>query len=390
MYYSPSICNPEEGISQILLAASKFNADRFLYGLQYKHWDEKKIELLSSEVANYTTKLEKELINLEEFAKIFNNEFATLNNKCFSSAMALLKKIRSGISETKRIFMRFCPRARQDNILRMIGNNPVSAFDYSRISASSYQLSLFEFEGYPSSVNGLFNEMEKFFLILVRCLQLCKQVLKDEEKIKSDKRQCYLLFLEFKDKVLREIDDFRKLFSRNSVFLTAENCPAIDSRNRFDSDEDWASAGFHSFSQKEVKYLIISQVLDEEEGSDLTRKERLLFGNDVTTVHKYRYIIQHFDELIPESYHRKNFPAKYVQMFFHFVGIQDRHEADAVKYFFEIYQSSKHKFKPVTHQAVNGYKKKVLEDKDESYKKFIENLNQRFSVKSTLQKAYNY
>ncbi len=390
MYYSPNIYKPEESINQILTAASKFDANRFLYGLQYKHWDERKIELLSSEVVNYTTKLEKELMSLEEFAKVFNNEFATENNQCFSSALTLLKKLRSGISETKRLFMTFCPRAHKDNVLQKIGNNPVSAFDYSRISSDTYQISLFEFEGYPTSVNGLFNGMEKFFLILVRCLQLCKQVLKDEQKIKSDKRQCYLLFLEFKDKVLREIDDFRKLFSRNSVYLTAENCPAIDSRNRYDSDEAWASAGFHSFSQKEVKYLIISQVLDEEEGSDITRKERLLFGDDVTKVHKYRYIIQHFDELIPDTYHRKNFPAKYVQMFFQFVGIQNKMEVDAVKYFFDTYQSSAHKFTQVTYQAVNGYKKEILEDKDGSYKKFSEDIKQRFFATPTLQIVSNY
>lgn len=391
MYYTPSICKPEEGISQILIAASKFNADRFLYGLQYKHWDEKKIELLSSEVANYTTKLEKELIKLEEFAKVFNNEFATVNNNCFSSALTLLKKLRSGISETKRLFMTFCPRAHQDNVIQKIDNNPVSAFDYSRISSDTYQISLFEFEGYPSCVNGLFNGMEKFFLILVRCLQLCIQVLKDEQKIKCDKRQCYLLFLEFKDKVLREIDDFRKLFSRNSVYLTAENCPAIDSRNRYDSDEAWASAGFHSFSQKEVKYLIISQVLDEEEESDITRKERLLFGDDVSKVHKNRYIIQHFDELIPDTYHRKHLPAKYILMFFHFIGIQDGKMSDAVNYFNEVYISSPtHHFETVTYQAVNVYKKEVLQDKDGAYKAFAESLKQHYFANLTLQNASNF
>ena len=190
---------------------------------------------------------------------------------------------------------------------------------------------------------------------------------------------------------MREIDDFRKLFSRNSVYLTAENCPAIDSRNRYDSDEAWASAGFHSFSQKEVKYLIISQVLDEEEESDITRKERLLFGDDVSKVHKNRYIIQHFDELIPDTYHRKHLPAKYILMFFHFIGIQDGKMSDAVNYFNEVYISSPtHHFETVTYQAVNVYKKEVLQDKDGAYKAFAESLKQHFFANLTLQNASNF
>lgn len=391
MYYTATIYDPEKGIDQILLAASKFNAERFLYALEYKNWDERRMEVMAGEVAAYRTKLENEYDRLVEFSKVFNKEFATMNNKCFSSALTMLRKLRSGISETKRIFTKFCPRARREVICQTIADKPVSAYDYAYISADTYQLPLFRFEGYPACVSQLYCEMEKFFLVLVRCIQLCKQVLSDEKEIRGDNKYCKYLFEEFKNKVLSEIADIIMMIPRNSDYLSEENNPAIASRNNYENDEAWAPAGFHNHTKTEVKQLIIKQVLDEEDGSDLTRLEKLLFENDEPKVHKYRHIIRHFDELIPDSYHRKNLPAKYIQMFFQFVGIPYKLESDAVAYFNEMYLSSpSHRFTTVSYQAINGYKKAVLEDKDGSYKAFTNSLKQRFFASVTLQKAANF
>lgn len=390
MFYTPKIYDPVEGLDTIFVAASKFNAERFLYALEYKNWDEKKLELMGNEVATYRRKLEDEYNRLVEFAQVFNKEFATMNNKCFSSALMMLRKLRSGISETKKLFMKFCPRARQEVISQAIWNKPVSAYNYAYISADIYQLPLFKFELYPPCVSGLYNEMEKFFLLLMRCLQLCKQVLNEERKIKSDNKYCKYLFDEFKNTVLREIADIIMMIPRDSDYLSEEKNPAIASRNHYDNDEAWAPIGFHNYSKTEVKQLIIKQVLDEEEGNDLTRMEKLLFENDEEKVHKYRYIIRHFDELIPDSYHRKNLPAKYIQMFFQFVGIPSGLESDAVEYFNEMYLSSSgHKFTTVTYQAVNSYKKTVLQDKDGAYKDFTQNIKQRFYNVVPLQKFAN-
>lgn len=391
MYYTAKIYDPAIGLDQIFAAASKFNTERFLYALQYKNWDEKTLELMGNEVATYRIKLEAEYRRLVEFSKVFNKEFVTMNNKCFSSALTILNKLRSGISETKKIFTKFCPRAHKENILQAITNKPVSAYEYAYISSDTYELNLFEFDGYPSCVSGLYNEMQRFFLVLIRCIQLCKQVLNDENTIKKDNNYCKYLFEEFKNHVLSEIADIIMMIPQDSEFLSAENNSAIASRNLYENDEVWAPIGFHSYSKTEVKHLIIKQVIDEEEGSDLSRIEKLLFGNDESKVHKYRYIIRHFDELIPDTYRRKNIPAKYIQMFFQFVKIPFKLESDAVSYFNETYLSSaQHKFKTVSYQAVNGYKKEVLEDKDGAYKAFTCKIKQRFFATLTVSKASNF
>lgn len=391
MYYTASIYDPVLGLDQIITAASKFNVERFLYALQYKNWDEEKLELMGNEVAKYRQKLEKEYASLVEFAKVFNKEFATMNNKCYSSAMVMLRKLRSGISETKRLFLKFCPRAHQETVCREIANKPVSAYDYAYISADSYQLQLFTLDEYPACVSGLYNEMMRFFFVLNRCMQLCKQVLSDEAKIKSDMKYCKYLLEEFKIKVLREVCDIIMMIPRNSEYLTEEKNTAIASRNRYENDEAWAPVGFHNHSKTEVKHLIIKQCLEKEAGSDITGIEKLLFGEDVQKVHRIRSIIQHFDELIPASYHRKNLPAKYIQMFFRYVGVQYKLESEAVAYFNEEYLSApSHKFTTVTYQAVNSYKKEVLADRDGSYVAFTKSLAEKFPPVFTVQKTADF
>ena len=388
MSYTQDIYDPKEGFSTILSAASKFNPERFLYAIEFKNWDEKKMQLMIHEVATYRLKMESEYDSLREFAKVFNKEFATINNECYSSAMALLRKIRSGISETKRLFMRFCPQKRRKSVIHTMVERPKSAYDHSRISSDVYQLSLFRFDDYPVCVNDLFNEMTQFFFVLVRCIQLCQDVLDEEANIKRNNKYCKFLFDVFKQNVLNQMADICTVFYRNSEDFTEDHNPAIASRNQYYNDEAWAPVGFHRYTKREVKLLVIKQLLDDEAGSDLTTLEKLLFGNDEKKVHKCRYIIQHFDELIPDDYSRKNLPAKYIQMFFQLVGIPNKLESDAVKYFNETYlSSSAHKFVTVSYQAVNKYKKEVLKDADGSFKAFSEGIKQRFFDTSTLQIA---
>ena len=95
MAYSTTIYDPRQGMETILTSMSKFDKDRFLYALKYKHYDQNKLELMAQQVADYRKKLEEEHKRLLEFAGVFNHRFVTDNNKCFQTALMLLNKLRS-------------------------------------------------------------------------------------------------------------------------------------------------------------------------------------------------------------------------------------------------------------------------------------------------------
>ena len=80
-------------------------------------------------------------------------------------------------------------------------------------------------------------------MVLIRSIQLCKQVLDDEKQIRSDNKYCKLLYDKFKENVLGVITDLFMVFQRDSECLTEEYNPAIASRNHYENDEAWAPVG---------------------------------------------------------------------------------------------------------------------------------------------------
>lgn len=391
MYFTPEIYDPKTGLDVIAMAVAKFNPERFLFAIEHKNCDETEMELMARQVAEYRAKLETEYTRLLEFSKTFNKEFVTENNKCFDIALALLRKMRAGMSQTKKIFMKFCPRARREDVRHVIGNMPVSAYEYSFISANNYPLSLFKFDTYPPCVSSLYNEIEKFFILFAQCIGLCKRVLAEEEKIRKDKEYCFYLFKEFKRKVLHEIAGMISIFNKDSKELSEEANSAIASRNRYDNDEAWSPFGFHKYPKKEVKFLVIRQVIDEESETGLSKKEILLFGNDKDKVERIRDIIYNFDDLVPNNYSGSKLPAKMVQMFLQYVGIGKGLEKDAVEYFFETYmENPSHSYERVTYQAVNGYKAEVENDRNGEYKSFVKSLQTRFCMITSYENASSF
>lgn len=388
MLYTVNLFEQKGGIQAIIEAAEKFNIQRFVYAVHYKHINEPSVEKLGQEVATYRKKMEEEYNRLLKFSATFNKEFVTSDNGCFDTNLTLLRKLRSGISETKRIFSKFCPRARRDSLTMLLCAKPVSAYEYAYISSDEYQLDLFKLEGYPPCVSGLYNEMERFFVVLIRSMQLCQQVLKEECEIRNDHDYCLYLYEQFKEKIQSELGDFLMMFIRNAPEFMEENNTVIACRNHYESDAAWAPFGFHNGTVRDTKHLVAKQLLDDMDGNDLTPTEILLFGKNEKSVHWYRHVISHFDELLPEGYHNKKLPAKMVMMLLTRIGIKYPHEKKALEYFNGIYgNSSFGKYETVSYQAINTYKKEIIKDKDGCYTKFVDHFNDHFHLKNQLPKA---
>ena len=109
-YYLSQIETPDN-LQYVAGLVDGFNQDRFgaaLMGKRNIRTD--KIVRMEIELVEITNRLEEEYIVLEEFGKVFNDQFATRNNQCFSSAMILLRKIRSGMSKMIQIYRGFAPK----------------------------------------------------------------------------------------------------------------------------------------------------------------------------------------------------------------------------------------------------------------------------------------
>lgn len=390
MFYTPKITNPEEGLDAILVAAERFDVNRFLYAVQYKNYDESQMERMGSEIALYRTKLEKEYDRLQSFAKTFNESFVTDDNKCYDVALKMLNKIKSGVSETKRIYMKFCPRGRQDKFRSIYGNKKVSAFKYSKLSSEEVQLEAFGLEEFPVVIQGLYREMEKFFALLVRCVQLCKQVIKDERTIRKDGNYCQYLYERFKEKFLKKIAHVLQLIPRNSEYLTAKNNPAIAARQNFGSPEAFAQHAFHNYSTGVMEPYMLKETFDEERMGDMSKIEILLFRGNLELTRNVRFLIARFDDLMPADWKRKKLSGYHVQMFMRWCGIQTGQEKYFVEYFMQEYKRVKeHKYGTISNAAVSGHKEEVLKN-DEDYQEFAQKVQNLQNSHITFRKVVGF
>ena len=389
MTYTTAIYDPKEGMEKLRENIGKFNAERFAAAMCYKDWNETEIEIMAREVSEYRIKLEKEHLKLMEFAKTFNKEFVTDNNECFNTALKLLRKLRSGISEAKRIYRKFCPRPpRHRFYYTATPTRKPSAFDYSGLAVGAFQLSLFPLDAeiYPPCVRGLYHELGKFFHQLSLSLALCMKVMEDEEKIRKDKEHCNFLYEKFKKEVMKEMCHYLSIFPSEAECFQASNNPAIASLNNYASTKAWAPFGFHKFCKNDVKTLVIKEVLEEEKRSRFSREELFLFGNEPDRIDKIRNIIYHFDELMPDNYQRKKLDGKTIAMFMRWCGIT--HEEDFVKYFNQKYQENPHcAHTVITKSAINTAKNNLsrTDPGDILYKAFMEKLNNMRFIGNAIQ-----
>ena len=388
MAYSTTIYDPRQGMETILTSMSKFEKDRFLYALKYKHYDQNKLELMAQQVADYRKKLEEEHKRLLEFAGVFNHRFVTDNNKCFQTALMLLNKLRSGISEVKRIYLMFCPRWNRKNFPNPSINNQIrSVFDYSIFSIDSIQYSLFELDEYPPCVQGLYNELSKFFSQLNLSLLLCISVLEDEEKIRKDQKYCNFLYEEFKEKVIKEMMDVIMLLPMEAEIFQEEHNPAIASLKKYSDTEAWAPHGFHNYSKKDVRNLVIKEVQEAEKNGNISKEQIALFGNNSERIAKIDNIILHFDDLMPDGFKREKLNAETIAMFMRWCGVTK--EKHFIAYFNKVYKRNpSRQYETVKEGAVNTAKNKLLRvDHDDTlYNEFVQKIEKQYFIPTIQQK----
>ena len=389
MAYTTTIYDPKQGLEKISENIEKFSEERFTAAMLYKSWNEIEIEIMAREVSEYRIKLEKEHLRLIEYAKTFNQEFVTDNNQCFNTALKLLRKLRCGISEVKRIYRKFCPRPpRQRCYYTATATRKPSAYDYSYLAIDSFQLSLFQLDSdiYPPCVRGLYHELGKFFHQLSLSLALCIKVMADEEKIRKDNAHCNYLFEKFKKGVMSEISHYLSLFPSEAECFQASNNPAIASLKGYSSTKAWAPYGFHNFCKNDVKSLIIKEVLEEEKRGRFTKEELLLFDNEPERIDKINNIIYHFDELMPDNYQRQKLDGKTIAMFMIWCGITN--EEGFVNYFNKKYQENPHRAHTVITKSAINYAKNNLPKTDHDgrlYKDFVEKLNNMRFIGNAIQ-----
>ena len=348
-----------------------FNQDRFLAALMGKrNISTDKIVRMKNELVEITNRLEEEYIALEEFGKVFNDQFATRNNKCFSSAMTLLRKIRSGMSKMIEIYRGFAPKNAAARRAAHAQEQTLDLYSHSQMGGQEYTPPLFGIDDFTPEVRDLYEALKRFMEFMSKSFSLCEGILEEEEQIKHDPDACLERYHIFKEEHRAKIKDMLDGIQLDSHVFLAENNPAIKMRSEASSERQFAERGFHNLTESATTALASKEIVEEARRGEFTAQELWLFdGCEREFIRRVRLIIQHFEDYLPEGYKRQTLPAKYIASLMWWS--KPHEDKSFVAYFTLTYKEAGGQYKVPNNSAVNQ-KKNELKNTDPEYQSLVE------------------
>ena len=360
-----------ENLQYVAGLVDGFDQNRFLAALMGKRSVGKdKIVHMRNELVEITNKLEEEYLVLDEFGKTFNDKFATRNNKCFSSAMTLLRKMRSGMSKMIQIFRQFAPQNKAARRAAHAEQQTMDLYSHSTIGGQEYTLPLFDMDEFTPEVRELYEAMKRFMDYMGKSFDLCEDILEEEERIRQSPDECLERYHIFKDEHRAKIKDMLNAINLESRDFLAENNPAIKMRSESRDEKQFAKRGFHNLTEAATTALASKEIVEEARRGEFTAQELWLFdGYDREYIRRVRTIIQNIDTYLPEDYTRKTLPAKYIACLLRWC--KPREDKGFVAYFTKTYADAGGQLSVPKNPAVNQQKNELTKS-DADYVKLVE------------------
>lgn len=394
MRTSPHIGNSHlEQMNLILEFILNFDVDNLLFAINGKNLNEDEIISLSNDISEYHIKLKKQKQYLFNFCKTFPKEFASENNNLVDSSVKVSWRMRSGSAGIKKVFMRFC-KISHKQLPTGVPNH--QAHEVSLITTKNYCIDLFGLSSYPQSVKDLFVVMYDFYVDMSECLHEGLRTVKEVKAIKGNARKCLDILIEACNKskknqrVLIEAimsdPDMKNAVMNNKTFSGDDENPVLkDFKNNTSNKEMFAQKYYKNCSPKDVDKVTIYEVTNDtsEENSDMSFA-KVVFGNDEAKICRINYVIEHFDELLPEKCKRGKIPAMHLFFFYEWckpiVGIES-----FLKYFDKYYQEHGGHWKTIGKSAITGARSEHTKCKNDSTQKIKDKMiNQINSLLSIL------
>lgn len=362
MLYSTIVDKNEEGLLTILEAAEKFEQGSYLHAIYSCHLKKEEILGITEYVKENRAKLSREHYALSVFSLTFNREYATNNNNCFEIAEKLFYKIRSTVSASKKIYKKFCRTVRTP--IPYVNPQSPSVFKRSELVNSHRAGQLFGLESYDQCVSILYQELEGFFMELVKCLALCRMIINDENNIRNTPERCMNIYRDCYNQMLNNSKMVIRTF-RDKRISPDDSMDMI--KNKGQSFQDYICSGFHRLDYSQFQAHVVASELKKGEKEGMTDIEVKLFGaGNRELVMNARLVVKHFDELEKDAHkgkHKDKHSAYCVASFMQWCGIGN--EDQKVKMFVEEYFNVTYKgeYPSIKTNSVNSAKNKIVAEK---------------------------
>ena len=363
--YTTIVDNDERELQSIMDAARRFVSEDSLRQVDNCDITKEQVLGITEFVKQYQAILQREFEALSELSKTFNRRYATNNNDCFTKAASLFGQIRSTITAAKRAYKNFRRYVRDSRDDAPTGQTrracrPKEMRRRMREDYKSGQVH--GTETYDECVAGLYRQLKEFYFLLVSCICLCNEVMKEERNIRLSPERCMKLYREY----YREMLESTQLVIRH--YKIANYQPTSEfgmGRGQSRSEEEFVCRGFHAVDEGGFQIHVIHSEMTKED--KMTDVEKALFGDGGKEMaRKARLVAGHFDELEEGAHkgrHHARHSAQCVASFMLWCGIgkgQDGKVRAFVEEFFnKVYKGG---YPPVKTNSVNTAKNTLLHE----------------------------
>lgn len=363
MRYSTIVEKNDKTLLEIIDALEQFEVDRFIAGIQARHYTKFQLEQTLDMVLSYQSRMNIEIRALVQYSETFIQQFATDNNKCFNHAERYFNRIRSTLSGLKKVFQKTCPRS----MVQLPDKDmKPSVFERSPLSYGACVIDMYGIASYDEVVQSLYHALETLLTSAVSVLGLCHQMIESEKVIRDDVEQLKAIYSESCKSLMNGLREYSELMGTNCQMPETE---LSRRKARAGSMDEFLREEYHNVPKKEFKLFVWQEALRKGQCNGLTEEETYLWIDNHDRVKEVRWAIAHFDDMDVEGQQGK-LDSVSIVYFLRWCGVSPRKEKRLYQYFCSTYRG---RFQPLVWSAVSKERKEQMEhgiSSEEATRKF--------------------
>ena len=270
---------------------------KVFYILAQRNADKRYVNRKRSQMMHINSELEQGLLNLETFKDDFNNEWATDYNDFFTTSAMLLNEMRKYMNIWMDILYIFRPKnlpTKHD--IEVYDIKPRDAREISPLADGEYMPYLFDKTTLIQEVQNLFDDIHRCYDLYIKCFNICQEILKEEEEIKKSPQRAGLLYGKYMSEAYKRFKNNFRFFTKEFIIHLRNTCQAYKDYMAANTEEEFVCNGFHKYDKKDADNF--GNILLYDNSHNKSETEKSLFG-EKQKEEEMRYIIQHFDDLLP-------------------------------------------------------------------------------------------
>ena len=291
LYIEPS----EESLRMLDEKFVQVAEDRFIYSLQQKKWTIEDVHTFNARLQisyDYTL---KEYERMQELRKTYNKEYPTNHRKYFSTAIELMRKMRSTLSAYKKITHEFQQKKKRGRKLK----EGLTAYDRTPLYNGEYSQDLFLWDTYPDkAVKEMYKNLNDYLELAGKSLDLCLEVIEEEKAIRSNPEWAYALY---KDSFNRSVSNQRRTIEWMKLKDGNIDHEIVRAMEEAKDVKLLIAELYHAFNHSDFNFYCACKTISDGRKAGLTPEEATLFGKDsIVKVTRIRTLLDHILELIEQ------------------------------------------------------------------------------------------